>query len=193
MTTIYGYWRCSTGQQDEERQIRSLMDSGVEVLYGDKITGTSNYGDRKELSKLLETIQEGDLLILSELSRLGRTMTTMLVEVEKLINRGVKIKTLDKRLDTTTMDKSIVKLIVGIMGYCSEQELSQIKSRTSEGRQISMSRGVKFGRKLTYTQFQVDEIMKKRMEGQGYGTICKSLGMSRSMVQRIVNNSLQTV
>ena len=66
-------------------------------------------------------------------------MTTMLVEVEKLINRGVKIKTLDKRLDTTTMDKS-VKLIVGIMGYCSEQELSQIKSRTSEGRQISMSK-----------------------------------------------------
>ena len=79
------------------------------------------------------------------------------------------------------------------MGYCSEQELSQIKSRTSEGRQISMSRGVKFGRKLTYTQFQVDEIMKKRMEGQGYGTICKSLGMSRSMVQRIIKNQLQPV
>ena len=193
MTTIYGYWRCSTGQQDEERQIRSLKDSGCEVIFGDKITGTSTYGERPELSKLLEIVKESDLIILSELSRLGRTMTTMLVEVEKLINKGVKIKTLDKRLDTTTMDKSIVKLIVGIMGYCSEQELSQIKSRTSEGRQISMSRGVKFGRKLTYTQFQVDEIMKKRSEGQGYGTISKSLGMSRSMVQRIVNNSLQTV
>ena len=69
------------------------------------------------------------------------------VEVEKLINRGVKIKTLDKRLDTTTMDKSILKLIVGIMEYCSEQELSQIKSRCFERRQVSISRGVKFGRK----------------------------------------------
>ena len=193
MTTIYGYWRCSTNQQDEERQIRSLKDSGCEVIFGDKITGTSTYGERPELSKLLETIKEGDLLILSELSRLGRTMTTMLVEEAKLINRGVKIKTLDGRLDTTTMDKSVVKLIVGIMGYCSEQELSQIRSRCSEGREISKLRGVKFGRKLTYTQFQVDEIMKKRSEGQGYGTISKSLGMSRSMVQRIVNNSLQTV
>ena len=112
MNTIYGYWRCSTDAQDQERQIRSLNEAGCEKVVGDFITGTSNYGDRKELSKLLETIQEGDLLILSELSRLGRTMTTMLVEVEKLINRGVKIKTLDKRLDTTTMDKSIVKLIV---------------------------------------------------------------------------------
>ena len=193
MTTIYGYWRCSTDNQDEERQIRSLKDSGVEVLYGDKITGTSNYGDRQELSKLLEVIKEGDLLILSELSRLGRTMTTMLVEVEKLINRGVKIKTLDKRLDTTTMDKSIVKLIVGIMGYCSEQELSQIKSRCSEGRQVSMSRGVKFGRKRNYTEFQVKEVLERKSQGQGLGTIGKSLGMTRSMVQRIVKNELQSV
>jgi len=193
MTTIYGYWRCSTDNQDEERQIRSLKDSGVEVLYGDKITGTSNYGDRQELSKLLEVIEEGDLLILSELSRLGRTMTTMLVEVEKLINRGVKIKTLDKRLDTTTMDKSIVKLIVGIMGYCSEQELSQIKSRCSEGRQVSMSRGVKFGRKRNYTEFQVKEVLERKSLGQGLGTIGKSLGMTRSMVQRIVKNELQPV
>ena len=193
MTTIYGYWRCSTDLQDEERQIRSLKESGCEEIYGDKITGTSTYGDRKELSKLLEIIKECDLLILSELSRLGRTMTTMLVEVEKLINRGVKIKTLDKRLDTTTMDKSIVKLIVGIMGYCSEQELSQIKSRTSEGRQIAKSRGVKFGRKRNYTQFQVEEVMRKKSEGVGLGTIGKSLGMTRSMVQRIVRNELQPV
>ena len=194
MTTIYGYWRISCGTtQEEERQIRSLKDSGCEVLYGDKITGTSNYGDRQELSKLLEVIKEGDLLILSELSRLGRTMTTMLVEVEKLINRGVKIKTLDKRLDTTTMDKSIVKLIVGIMGYCSEQELSQIKSRCSEGRQVSMSRGVKFGRKRNYTEFQVKEVLERKSQGQGLGTIGKSLGMTRSMVQRIVKNELQPV
>ena len=144
-------------------------------------------------SKLLEIIKEGDLLILSELSRLGRTMTTMLVEVEKLINRGVKIKTLDKRLDTTTMDKSIVKLIVGIMGYCSEQELSQIRSRCHEGRVVSMSRGVKFGRKRNYTEFQVKEVLERKSQGQGLGTIGKSLGMTRSMVQRIVKNELQTV
>tara|TARA_B100001057_G_C22515977_1_gene819908 strand:+ start:58 stop:639 length:582 start_codon:yes stop_codon:yes gene_type:complete len=193
MTTIYGYWRCSTDNQDEERQIRSLKDSGVEVLYGDKITGTSNYGERPELSKLLEAVKENDLIILSELSRLGRTMETMLVEVNKLIRKGVNIKTLDKRLDTTTMDKSIVKLIVGIMGYCSEQELSQIKSRCSEGRQVSMSRGVKFGRKRNYTEFQVKEVLERKSQGQGLGTIGKSLGMTRSMVQRIVKNELQPV
>ena len=64
MKTIYGYWRCSTDAQDQERQIRSLQDAGCEVIVGDKITGTSNYGDRKELSGLLDVIEEDELLIL---------------------------------------------------------------------------------------------------------------------------------
>ena len=193
MTTIYGYWRCSTDQQDQERQIRSLKESGCDVIVGDKITGTSNYGDRPELSKLLNQVEEGSCIILSDLTRLGRTMTTMLVEVEKLINRGVDIKTLDKRLDTTTMSKDIVKLIVGIMGYCSECELKSIVQRTKEGREVSMSRGVKFGRKRQYTEYQVKEVLERKSQGQGLGTIGKSLGMTRSMVQRIVKNELQTV
>jgi len=190
MNTIYGYWRCSTDHQDQERQIRALKNAGCEVIFGDKITGTSNYGDREELTKLLNELEEGSLLILSELSRLGRTSLTMQVELDKLIKKGVNVKTLDGRLDTTSMSKEIVGLIVSIMGYCAEQELSQIKSRTSEGRAVALSRGVKFGRKKSYDQFQVAEVMKKKSEGQGLGTIAKSLGMSRSMVQRIVKEEL---
>jgi DNA invertase Pin-like site-specific DNA recombinase len=190
MNTIYGYWRCSTDHQDQERQIRALKDAGCEKIVGDKITGTSNYGDREELSTLLAEIQEGDLLILSELSRLGRTSLLMQIELDKLIKKGVNVRTLDKRLDTTSMSKEIVGLIVSIMGYCAEQELSQIKSRTSEGRAVALSRGVKFGRKRKYDVYQVAEVMKKKSEGQGLGTIAKSLGMSRSMVQRIVRQEV---
>ena len=190
MNTIYGYWRCSTDHQDQERQIRALKDAGCEKIVGDKITGTSNYGDREELSTLLESIKKGDLLILSELSRLGRTSLLMQIELDKLIKKGVNVRTLDKRLDTTSMSKEIVGLIVSIMGYCAEQELTQIKSRTSEGRAVALSRGVKFGRKRKYDLFQVAEVMKKKSEGQGLGTIAKSLGMSRSMVQRIVRQEV---
>ena len=190
MNTIYGYWRCSTDHQDQERQIRALKDAGCEKIVGDKITGTSNYGDREELSTLLAEIQEGDLLILSELSRLGRTSLLLQIELDKLIKKGVNVRTLDKRLDTTSMSKEIVGLIVSIMGYCAEQELSQIKSRTSEGRAVALSRGVKFGRKRKYDVYQVAEVMKKKSEGQGLGTIAKSLGMSRSMVQRIVRQEV---
>ena len=186
MNTIFGYWRCSTDAQDQERQIRSLKEAGVEVLRGDKITGTSDYSDRKELSKLLDEIKEGDLLILDELSRLGRTMVTMLVEVNKLLDKGVKIRTLDGRLDTTTMNKEIINLIVGVMGYSAEMELTNIRRRTAEGRAVAKSRGVKFGMKRKYNQHQIAEIMRKREEGEGYGAIGRALGMSRSTVATIV-------
>ena len=193
MNKIYGYWRCSTDNQDQERQIRALKDAGCEVIVGDKITGTSNYGDREELSKLLDELQEDSLLILSELSRLGRTSLLMQIELDKLLKKGVNVRTLDKRLDTTTMSKEIVGLIVSILGYAAEQELQQIKSRTAEGRAVALSRGVKFGRKKGYDKYQVAEVMKKKSEGQGLGTIAKSLGMSRSMVQRIVKQEAVAV
>ena len=189
MNKIYGYWRCSTDAQDQERQIRSLKDAGCEVVVGDFITGTSNYGDRKELSKLLENIQENDLLILDELNRLGRTMVTMLVEVNKLLEKGVKIRTLDRRLDTTTMPEEIIRLIVGVMGYAAEMELKNIMRRTAEGRKVAVSRGVKMGRKKSYTQHQMEEIKSMRMAQRGYGSIAKSLGMSKSTVQRLCKES----
>ena len=193
MNKIFGYWRCSTDAQDQERQIRSLKDAGVEVLRGDKITGTSDYGDRKELAKLLDEIEDGDLLILDELNRLGRTMVTMLVEVNQLLEKGVKIRTLDGRLDTQTMNSEIVKLIVSVMGYAAEMELKNIKRRTAEGRAVAKSRGVKFGMKRKYDKHQIAEIMKKREQGEGYGTIARSMGMSRSTIASIVKREKDAV
>ncbi len=184
--TVRGYWRCSTDHQDQERQVLALEKANCEVIYGDKITGTSNYGDREELSKCLEELQEGDLLILEDLTRLGRTMVTMLVEVNKLIERGIFIKTLDGRLDTSLMNEEIVRLIVGVMGYSAECELRNIRHRTSEGRAVARSRGVKFGAKRKYDKFQIEEIMNKRNQGIGYGSIAKSMGMSKSTVQTII-------
>ena len=144
----------------------------------------------KALSKLLDEIQEGSLLILDELNRLGRTMVTMLVEVNKLLEKGVKIRTLDGRLDTSVMNAEIVKLIVSVMGYAAEMELKNIKRRTAEGRAVAKSRGVKFGAKRKYDQYQIQEIMQKRSEGIGFGTIARAMGMSRSTVQTIVNREV---
>ncbi len=184
--TVIGYWRCSTNQQDQERQIRALKEAGATKIYGDKITGTSNFNSRPELTKCLEELEEGSILLISELSRLSRSFLGMVNEVSKLIERGIHIKTLDKRLDTTAMPKEITMLIVSILGYAASQELSAIKSRCDEGRKVAQSRGVKFGAKRKFDKHQVQEILKKKEQGEGYGTIARALGMSRSTVQTIV-------
>ena len=184
--TVYGIWRCSTDIQDQERQVLALEKAGAEKIYGDKITGTSDFSSRPELKKCLEEMQSGDTLLISELSRLSRSFLGMVNEVSKLIERGIHIKTLDGRLDTTAMPKEITMLIVSILGYAASQELQQIKSRTAEGRAVAKSRGVKFGRKRAYTESQVATVNEMRSRGLGYRNISKSMGMSISMVRRIL-------
>ena len=117
--------------QDEERQVASLKEAECIKIYGDKITGTSNNGDRPELSKCLDALREGDTWVIHELDRAGRNMVEMLVQVNKLMERGVHIKCLDGRLDTKSMPEEIVKLIVGVMGYAAEMELKGIRKMTS--------------------------------------------------------------
>ena len=185
--TEYFYYRCSTASQDEERQIRSALDAGVkkENIYGDKITGISQYGDRPAYTEMVNQLKTSDVVITEDLTRYGRSLVLMLVEINKLIEKGVEIKTLDKRLDTTSMPKEIVRLLVSVMGYASECELMNLKRRTAEGREVARSRGVKFGRKKSYTDYQLSEIKSMRSSERGYGAISKALGMSKTTVQRI--------
>ena len=170
--TVYGYFRCSTNFQDEERQIRALKDAEIDFISGDKITGTSDFNSRPELSKLLKKMESGSVLVISELSRLSRSFLGMVNEVSNLLERGIQIKTLDGRLDTTAMPKEITMLIVSILGYAASQELQQIKSRTAEGRSIALSRGVKFGAKRKYTKQQELLVCEIGSQGKGWG-LCK--------------------
>ena len=188
--TVYGYWRCSTDHQDQQRQVLALKEAGCDVITGDKVTGVSDLKTRAELSKLLDEMESGLTLILSELSRLSRSFIGMVNEVSKLLERNIQIVTLDKRLDTRTMPKEITMLLVSILGYAASQELAQLKSRTSEGRAVAKNKGVKFGAKRKYDKYQVAEIMDKRNNGQGYGAIAKALGMNKSTVQMIVQREL---
>ena len=185
---VYFYYRCSTDQQDATRQKNAALEAGVlpENIYGDHITGVSNYGDRPQYSKMVSLLQPFDQVITEDLTRYGRSMVLMLVEINKLLEMQVHIKTLDGRLDTQNMPAEIVKLIVGVMGYASECELLNLKRRTEEGRAVARSRNVKFGKKRVYDQHVVQEIMIKRNQGQGYGQIGKSMGISRGTIQKIV-------
>ena len=67
--------------------------------------------------------------------------------------------------------------------------MNNIRRRTAEGRAVAISRGVKMGRKRSFTQSQAEEIKNMRRSERGYGSIAKSLGMSKSTVQRFCISS----
>ena len=186
--TDYFYFRCSTDLQDSTRQKEAALRHGIlaENIYGDHITGVSEYGDRPEYQKLISKLNPNDCVWAEDLTRFGRSMVQMLVEINNLIEQKIHIKTLDNRLDTRNMNEEVVRLIVGVMGYAAEMELKNIKRRTAEGRAVARNRGVKFGMKRKYDQHQIAEIMRKRELGEGYGTIGRAMGMSRATVASIV-------
>ena len=185
--TSYFYVRCSTDHQDETRQIEMALKRGIDKnnIFVDKITGVSQYGDRPEYSRMVALLQPNDCVHTEDLTRYGRSMVQMLVEINKLIENNIDVITEDGRLNTKNMPKEIVKLIVGVMGYASECELLNLKRRTAMGRAVAVSRGVRMGRKKSYTHHQIEEIKEMRKAQRGYGSIAKSLGMSKSTVQRL--------
>ena len=185
--TIYGVWRCSTDNQDQERQVIALKKAGATKIYGDFITGKSNFQSRPELTKCLKEMKSGDCLILSELSRLHRNFLGMVNEVSNLLERGIHLKTLDGRLDTTSMPKEITMLLVSILGYAASQEHAQIISRCAEGRAIARMRGnVKFGAKRKYTKEQAKFVCEMREEGRSWNNIAKSMNFTVAKCRRIV-------
>lgn len=190
--TSYFYVRCSTDHQDETRQIEMALKRGIDKnnIFVDKITGVSQYGDRPEYSKMVALLQPTDCVHTEDLTRYGRSMVEMLVEINKLIENNIDVITEDGRLNTLNMPKEIVKLIVGVMGYASECELINLKRRTAMGRAVAVSRGVKMGRKKSYTHHQIEEIKEMRKAQRGYGSIAKSLGMSKSTVQRLCKEAV---
>ena len=185
--TIYGVWRCSTDNQDQERQVIALKKAGATKIYGDFITGKSNFQSRPELTKCLKEMKSGDCLILSELSRLHRNFLGMVNEVSNLLDRGINIKTLDGRLDTTSTPKEITMLLVSILGYAASQEHAQLISRCAEGRAVARMRGnVKFGAKRKYTKEQAKFVYEMREEGRSWNNIAKSMNFTVAKCRRIV-------
>ena len=69
---------------------------------------------------MVALLKPNDCVWAEDLTRFGRSMVQMLVEINKLIEQKIHIKTLDCRLDTTSMPEEIVRLIVGVMGYAAE-------------------------------------------------------------------------
>jgi len=139
---IFGYARVSTQEQNLNRQLDSLMAAGAEEIVQEK-TGTK--ADRPELNRLLDKLRNGDIVLISDLTRLGRSTKDLFNLVEKIEKKGANIKSLKENwLDTTTPQG---KLMFTFMAGISQFERDLISQRTKEGLEAARIRGKKGGRK----------------------------------------------
>jgi DNA invertase Pin-like site-specific DNA recombinase len=164
-----------------EGQIVSLKQAGADKVYAEKISGAIT--DRRELRRAIASLTCGDLLVVTKLDRLARSTRDLLNTLAAVANKGAGFRVLDNpAMDTTSAHG---RLLLNILSSIAECERELIKSRTGEGRARAKARGVRFGRKPSLTQFQIDEALKRREAGETLADIGRTFGVSHSTISRL--------
>ena len=153
---IYARVSSEGDRQSTDRQVVDLKayaaGAGLDVVrvFEEKASGARD--DRPVLAECLDWCCGGnaDTLLVSEISRLGRSVKIITETVERLTKAGINIHVLDINLDTLTKDgkeNPVADVLVTVLGLGAQIERKQILGRLNSGRQIAISKGVKMGRK----------------------------------------------
>jgi DNA invertase Pin-like site-specific DNA recombinase len=196
---IYGYIRVSTDKQTVENQRYELNQfCEKSTLVVDKwieetISGSKNVEDRK-LGKLLKRMKKDDILICSELSRLGRNLLMIMGILNECMNRDIHVWTIK---DNYRLGSDISsKVLAFAFGLSAEIERNLISQRTKEALARKKAEGVILGRpigrkssktKLTGQEKRITELLDKKVS---YSAIGRILGVHRLTVSTFVKEKV---
>ena len=196
---IYGYIRVSTDRQTVENQrfeINQFCEKqGIVVnkWIEETISGTKEVEERK-LGKLLKKMKKSDVLICSELSRLGRNLLMIMGVLNECMNRDIQVWTIK---DNYRLGSDInSKVLAFAFGLSAEIERNLISQRTKEALARKKAEGVVLGRpkgskssktKLTGMEKQIKELLDKKVS---YSAIGRILGVHRLTVSAFVKERL---
>lgn len=170
---LIGYARCSTREQNPNRQIDALQDFGVptENIVLEMKSG-KNF-QRPAYQEMVNRLKKGDTLVIDSLDRLGREREGIVEEWRRITKvQGADIVVLDMPiLDTRTKHHNITSSFVAdvvlyVLGYVSENERLQNRERQSAGIAAAKSRGVKFGNKPKERPEIFDELKEQYNMGK---------------------------
>jgi DNA invertase Pin-like site-specific DNA recombinase len=175
----YGYARVSTNDQDLAIQEAALKAAGCEVIRSEKQSGGSMQG-REELSTVLAFLRKGDVLIVTRIDRLARSIGDLQDIVRHLRAKGAALKATEQPIDTAT---AAGKAFLDMLGVFAEFETNLRRERQLEGIAAAKVRGVYKGRKAS---IKPEAIAALRADGLGATEIAKRLGIGRASVYRVV-------
>lgn len=192
----YGYLRVSTDKQDEENQKleigeRECIDEWIAVECSSRCSQ-----DERGVTGLLHRLQYGDTVVVTELSRLARSTSELLLMVEGFIKEGVGLIALKQGIripaNGERMDAS-TKTIVTMFGLMAELERDFISMRTKMALSAKRAQGVKLGKpKGTIQPSKLDvhrETIEKMVKaGASMNFIAGAVGFSRCAVKNYVES-----
>jgi DNA invertase Pin-like site-specific DNA recombinase len=176
---IYGYARVSSVDQDLEIQQGKLAAAGCTVIRAEKVSGTSTNG-RHELDTLLTFLRPGDVLLVTRIDRLARSVRDLQNIVHDLKARDIALKATDQPIDTST---AAGKCFLDMLAVFAEFETNLRKERQAEGIAKAKATGKYKGRPPSV---DADAIRRLASENKGPTDIADELGISRATVYRVL-------
>jgi DNA invertase Pin-like site-specific DNA recombinase len=175
-----GYARVFTQKQNLDRQTDQLLTYGCERVFQKKVTGTKK--ERPELEKLLDQLRSEDIVIVTELTRLSRSVKDLFALVDIIHNKGANIKSLKRTLARYNNPQG--KLLFTIFAGISQFDRDLISQRTKEGLSSARARGRKGGRPRKDTKSI--ELALKMYNSMQYSLseISKATGVSKTTIYR---------
>lgn len=169
-------------KSDSLSQVKALKAEGVRGnrIFTDKESGS--HVDREGLQMLRLKVEEGDIILVKKLDRLGRDTADMIQLIKEFDAMGVSIRFMD---DGISSEGTMGKMVVTILSAVAQAERLRILERTNEGRQEAKAKGVKFGRKPTVDKAKVRLL---REQGVGATEIAKQLNIGRSKVYKVLTD-----
>lgn len=195
MKTV-AYLRVSSSQQDIDSQKLALMEyAHREKLVIDQFIqveiSSRKIKQHTDLKALITVMESGDLLLVSELSRIGRSVAQIIMTIDQLIRQGVRFIAIKENIHINGQHDLQSKMLVTMFGLLAELERDLISRRTKEGLVNAKAKGKKLGRpkgkksksKLDGQEAQIVEWMDKKISR---ASIARLLGVAPSTLHQFV-------
>lgn len=187
MARTFAYCRVSTLEQTTDNQIGEIRDAGFAVdpkrIEIETVSGSTPARERKGFAKLMDKLEDGDVLIVTKLDRLGRNAMDVRATVEALAKAGVRVHCL--ALGGVDLASSAGKLTMGVINAVAEFERDLLIERTQSGLARAKAAGVPLGRPSALDGATQAKIRERRLAGHSLGLLAKEYGVSRAAIQRV--------
>ena len=184
---LIGYARVSTKDQNLEAQIEALKEAGCEEIYGGKFSGVGD-ANEKTLEDMIHFARKGDIILVTRLDRLGRSLKSIINTIDAITSKGAGIKSLDGALNTES-SSPMAKAMVNLLGMFAQLERDLIADRTSEGQRRAQAEGKHIGRPSKLSSHDAKHIIKSLADGVSVSELARRFNVSRPTISKFKKNS----
>jgi putative DNA-invertase from lambdoid prophage Rac len=186
MSRTFAYCRVSTADQTADNQIREIETAGFKVdprrIVTETVSGGSAIQQRKGFMKLLDKLDEDDVLIVTKMDRLGRDAIDVKSTIDKLTGMGVRIHCL--QLGGADLTSAAGKMIMGMLNTFAEFERDLLIERTQSGMARAKAAGKQLGRQPVLSTEQRKLVRAKIAAGESVSAVARCLKTSRMTIAR---------